>query len=202
MVSALMTYRKKKGEDTFVGVINRLDCQVSGLMVFAKTKDAAATLNKLMQHNEFNKYYYAVICGKPVEDKGTFVDYLVKDGKTNTSTVAQRDNKDAKRAELEYEVIKSIIEENTNKQLTLVKIHLITGRHHQIRVQFASRGLSLEGDSKYGGINLGDNWQNQSTGMVKSINSLNGIALCAYSLQIGKQKFEIGLDESIFKLFE
>jgi len=197
MVSALMTYRKKKGEDTFVGVINRLDRQVSGLMVFAKTKEEAAILNKLMQHNEFNKYYYAVVCGKPVNDKGSFVDYLLKDGKANTSTVVSKDIKDAKRAELEYEVIKTIVDENTGKNLTLVKIHLITGRHHQIRVQFATRGLVLEGDSKYKDT---DNSIHKICGTVT--NDSNGIALCAYSLQIGKQKFEINPEASIFKLFE
>ena len=197
MVSALMTYRKKKGEDTFVGVINRLDRQVSGLMVFAKTKEEAATLNKLMQKNEFNKYYYAVVCGKPVNDKGSFVDYLLKDGKANTSTVVSKDIKDAKRAELEYEVIKTIVDENTGKNLTLVKIHLITGRHHQIRVQFATRGLVLEGDSKYKDT---DNSIHKICGTVT--NDSNGIALCAYSLQIGKQKFEINPEASIFKLFE
>ena len=197
MVSALMTYRKKKGEDTFVGVINRLDRQVSGLMVFAKTKEEAAILNKLMQHNEFNKYYYAVVCGKPVNDKGSFVDYLLKDGKANTSTVVSKDIKDAKRAELEYEVIKTIVDENTGKNLTLVKIHLITGRHHQIRVQFATRGLVLEGDSKYKDT---DNSIHKICGTVT--NDSNGIALCAYSLQIGKQNFEINPEASIFKLFE
>jgi len=190
MVSALMTYKKMKGEDTFVGVINRLDRQVGGLMVFAKTKEQAAILNKLMQQNEFNKHYYAVVCGKLDEDKGTFVDYLLKNGKTNTSTVVSNDIKDSKRAELEYEVIKSIIDENTGKHLTLVKIHLITGRHHQIRIQFATRGLALAGDNKYG----------DSCNM--SINSSNGIGLFAYSLQIGKQKFEIKPEDSIFKLFE
>jgi len=198
MVSALMTYRKKKGEDTFIGVINRLDRQVSGLMVFAKTKQEAAILNKCMQHNEFNKYYYAVVFGKPVDNKGIFVDYLLKDGKTNTSIVASQDSKDAKRAELEYEVIKSIIDENTGNNLTLVKIHLITGRHHQIRVQFSMRGLALVGDTKYGcsdDISMNDKSFTHKT-------CADGIALCAYALQIGKQKFEINPEESIFKLFD
>ena len=190
MVSALMTYKKMKGEDTFVGVINRLDRQVGGLMVFAKTKEEAGILNKLMQQNEFNKHYYAVFCGKLDEDKGSFVDYLSKDGKTNTSTVVSKDCKDSKRAELEYEVIKSIYDENSGKDLTLVKIHLITGRHHQIRVQFAIRGLALVGDTKYGDSSN------------KSINSPDGISLFAYSLQIGKRKFEIKPEGSIFKLFE
>lgn len=198
MVSALRNYRKKKGEDTFIGVINRLDRQVSGIMVFAKTKETAAKLNKLMQANTFDKQYYAVICGKPVEQKGTFVDYLLKDERSNTSEVVVKDCKDAKRAELEYEVIKSIVNKNLEKSmdkshdqiLTLVKIHLITGRHHQIRIQFASRGMALVGDSKYG--NADD----------VNLNGFNGIALCAYALQIEKQKFQVEPEERIFKLFD
>lgn len=189
MVSALMSYRKKKGEDTFIGVINRLDRQVSGLMVFAKTKEEAAILNKLMQINSFEKHYYAVICGKLTEDTGTFVDYLLKNSKNNISAVVPQGRKDAKRAELEYEVIKCIVDENNGKEFTLVKVHLITGRHHQIRIQFASRGLALVGDSKYGDA---DNIR---------MNNYEGIALCAYSLQIGKQKFEIEPEGSIFKMF-
>lgn len=225
MVSALMNYRKKKGEDTFVGVINRLDRQVSGLMVFAKTKEEAARLNKLMQGNSFDKYYFAVVCGQPNEDKGSFVDYLIKDGKSNTSAVGSKDSKDAKRAELEYEVMKSIVDVSNGEKLTLVKIHLITGRHHQIRVQFANRGLALKGDTKYGVTKYGvtkykdTNSVNMKSGDTNSvstnsrepqysnsdnasINNSNGIALCAYSLQIGKDKFEIEPEGSIFKLFE
>ena len=194
MVSALMTYRRQKGEDTFIGVINRLDRQVSGLMLFAKTKAAAASLNKLMQQNSFNKNYYAVICGRPDEAKGIFVDYLLKDGKTNTSAVVTKELKDAKRAELEYEVIKSISLEGMGQIITLVRIHLITGRHHQIRVQFASRGFYLVGDVKYG---LKNHVINEILNTSK-----DGIALCAYSLQIGKRLFEIEPEERIFKLFE
>ena len=193
MVSALMTYRRQKGEDTFIGVINRLDRQVSGLMLFAKTKAAAASLNKLMQQNSFNKYYYAVVCGKPDEIKGTFVDYLLKDGKSNASAVVTKDLKDAKRAELEYEVIKSISYEGTDQIITLVRIHLITGRHHQIRVQFASRGLYLVGDAKYG---LKNHPINEIANAAK-----DGIALCAYSMQIGKRLFEVEPKDLIFKLF-
>ena len=187
MVSALMTYRRKKGEDTFIGVINRLDRQVSGLMLFAKTKDEAARLNKLMQQNSFNKHYYAVVCGKPQDDKGTFVDYLLKDGRSNTSSVVSKDTKDAKRAELEYQVLESITEANTGRIITLVRIHLITGRHHQIRVQFAQRGMILIGDTKYSDARSESN---------------EGIALCAYSLEIAKQHFEIEPKEAIFAIFK
>lgn len=194
MVSALMTYRKKKGEDTFIGVINRLDRQVSGLMIFAKTKNEAAKLNKLMQQNLFDKQYYAVIYGIPSEEKGIFVDYLLKDGKNNTASVVEKEVKDAKYAKLEYQVIKSITEEATGLTLTLVRIHLITGRHHQIRVQFSHRGLGLVGDTKYGnGVNV------PGGSIVDSNLDKNGIALCAYSLQVGNRLFEIEPEDDIFK---
>lgn len=189
MVSALMTYRKKKGEDTFIGVINRLDRQVSGIMVFAKTKEQAAKLNKLMQQKSFDKQYYAVVCGKPKEPTGTFVDYLIKDARMNKSEIVGKEIIGAKRAELSYEVMKTIVYEANGEELTLVKVQLITGRHHQIRVQFASRGLALIGDNKYAKSDMG------------GYNS-KGIALCAYALHIGKQSFEIVPDDPVFKLFD
>lgn len=121
-------------------------------MLFAKTKQAAARLSKEMQQNTLNKQYYALICGKPEQSKGTFVDYLQKDAKANLSKVVSKESKEAKRAELEYEVLKTVyVQAHEQMPVTLVKIHLLTGRHHQIRVQFASRSLPLLGDTKYGG---------------------------------------------------
>lgn len=168
MVSALRAYRSRKGEDSYIAVINRLDRPVSGLVLFAKNPKSAAKLTAKMQQNHINKYYYAVVCGKLSEKSGTFVDYLVKDGKTNISRVTTN-IKEGKRAELEYEVLCE------KEEHSLVRIHLKTGRHHQIRVQFASRGLPLLGDFKY-------------NPMVKE----NGnIALCAYRLEISNQVFEV-----------
>lgn len=77
-------------------------------MLFAKTKQAAARLSKEMQQNTLNKQYYALICGKPEQSKGTFVDYLQKDAKANLSKVVSKESKEAKRAELEYEVLKTV----------------------------------------------------------------------------------------------
>lgn len=172
MVSALRTYRMGKGEDSYIAILNRLDRPVSGLVLFAKTKERAAALTKEMQNNHINKYYYAVICGKPEEPKGTFVDYLIKDGKSNSSSVT-KDQKNGKRAELEYEVLADRAYEDGVR--SLVRIHLKTGRHHQIRVQFASRNYPLYGDAKY------------------NPNSVNGenIALCAYQLEVGKKIYNI-----------
>lgn len=187
MVSRCLTYRRQKGEEAYVAVINRLDRPVSGLMVFAKNKKTAAVLSAALQKDTFNKQYYAVVCGKPKEDKGLFVDYLLKDGKTNSSKVVLESTTGSKKAELEYETIQTL-EDELGNVLTLVRIHLITGRHHQIRVQFASRGLPLLGDVKYGG---------EAANIAKESNA-HELALCAYSLSVAGKKFEIKPQGKIF----
>ena len=150
LVSEVLTYRRSKKETAYAAVINRLDRPVGGLVLFAKTKQAAARLSKEMQQNTLNKQYYALICGKPEQSKGTFVDYLQKDAKANLSKVVSKESKEAKRAELEYEVLKTVyVQAHEQMPVTLVKIHLMTGRHHQIRVQFSHHGLPLYGDNRY-----------------------------------------------------
>ena len=121
-------------EEPYLAVVHRLDRPVGGLMVLAKTKEAAANLSEQIQNFEFEKNYQAVVCGNLREDFGTFEDYLLKNGKTNKTEVVKAGTPGARKAELDYELI-------------LVILH--TGRHHQIRVQFASRGLGLYGDTKY-----------------------------------------------------
>lgn len=147
LVSEVMTYNASQGKPAYAAIINRLDRPVSGLVLIAKNKSAAAKYSTLMQkEGGFNKQYEALICGKVSEPKGTFVDYLKKDGRTNTSAIVPADaadnDKDAKLSKLEYEVISY----DEVKDITHVRIHLITGRHHQIRVQFASRRNPLVGD--------------------------------------------------------
>ncbi len=115
-------------------------------MVFARTSKAASRLSEAVRNKELNKSYLAIVDGKMVENKGTFKDYLYKNEKTNTSRIAKASEKNAKEAILDYEVI--LYNEEIN--LSVVKVNLHTGRHHQIRVQFASRGHSLNGDQKYG----------------------------------------------------
>lgn len=143
LVSLLMTYLAQKGEKTQISVINRLDRPVSGLVLLAKNKEAASKLSKELAAGRIEKKYMAVIHGELPEKTGTFTDYLLKDSKNNMSRVVSDKVKDAKKAVLEYEVLK------TEQALSLVCIRLITGRHHQIRVQFASRGHALYGDTKY-----------------------------------------------------
>ena len=131
-----------------MSVINRLDRPVGGIIILAKNKKAAAECSALVQNNEVEKEYTAVICGKTECEEGTFEDYLVKNAKLNTSSVADKSNKNAKKAVLHYKVLKTVEDEEFGN-LSLVKIKLETGRHHQIRVQFASRNIALWGDSKY-----------------------------------------------------
>ena len=142
LLSMLKEYIKEKYHkpgNVYLGLVHRLDRPTEGIMVFAKTSKAAERLSNQIKNNLFNKTYYAVVEGKPKE-KDTFKDYLIKDEKTNTSYVT---NKDGKLAILEYELLSS------KDNLSLVKINLQTGRHHQIRVQFASRNYPLYGDHKY-----------------------------------------------------
>lgn len=146
MVSALKTYRARKKEEPYIGLIHRLDQPVEGVMVFAKTKAAAAHLSGQVSGRLVEKQYLAVLSGIPPEEKGELRDYLLRDGKTNTSRVVPRGTPGAKSAHLSYEVLKS----DREKDRALVRITLHTGRHHQIRVQFAHAGCPIYADAKYG----------------------------------------------------
>lgn len=144
MLTIIKKYIKdkyKKPGNVYLGLVHRLDRPVSGVMVFAKTSKAAARLSSQIQKHEFSKHYLAVINGILPEKNGEFLDYLQKDNNGNTH-VTTSDN--GKKAILNYEVI----EEKGN--YSLVDVSLVTGRHHQIRVQFASRGYPLIGDNRYG----------------------------------------------------
>ena len=124
--------------------LHRLDRQVGGVMVYAKSHFAASVLSRDIAEHRFKKEYIALIHGKPETDKGEMRDLLFKDSRKNKSYVVNRMRKGVKEALLEYEVL------NSKDGLSLVKILLHTGRTHQIRVQFASRKMPLVGDRKYG----------------------------------------------------
>ena len=151
LLSVLKEYIKEKYHkpgNVYLGLVHRLDRPVSGIMVFAKTSKAAERLSKQINNKEFIKTYYAIIEGIPKE-KDTLKDYLKKDEKTNTSFVTNE--KEGKLSILEYNLIKS------KNNLSLVKINLLTGRSHQIRVQFSSRNHPLYGDHKYNKNFIKDN---------------------------------------------
>lgn len=124
--------------------VHRLDTAVGGVMVFAKTKQAAAKMCALVSENQLHKQYLVVLQGVPEKESDTLVDLLFKDSRKNKSFVVKRERKGVKKASLEYNLISS------KDDLSLVKVKLHTGRTHQIRVQFASRKLPLLGDGKYG----------------------------------------------------
>ena len=128
----------------YLAVIHRLDQPVTGLLVFAKTPAAAKELNRQLQTYGFGKYYRAWLSGIPTSEEGELTDYLVKDGRTNMSRVCTADTPGAKKAELHYNIQK------TMSGCCLAEITLKTGRHHQIRVQMANMGCPIIGDRKYG----------------------------------------------------
>lgn len=133
--------------EPYVGVIHRLDKPVGGIMVYAKNQKAAASLSKQVQDGRMKKIYNAVVCGKLVDIVGNYVDYLLKDGRNNFSFVVDKDTPDSRRAELVYRALDVKTEEE--REISLVEIELLSGRHHQIRVQFAAHGNPLWGDGKY-----------------------------------------------------
>ena len=116
-------------------------------MVFAKTSKAAARLSEQVREKVFKKTYLVVVNGKMEEEKQTLQDYLLKNEKNNMSRVVQEGVKNSKLAVLDYEVLKY----NSEINLSVLKVNLHTGRHHQIRVQLSSRNHSIYGDQKYGG---------------------------------------------------
>lgn len=147
MVNLLKNYVKEKYNkpgNVFIGLIHRLDRPVGGVMVFAKTSKAASRLSEQVRNKSFKKTYRAVIHGTMNKKEDTLKDYLYKNKKTNMVSVVNKNHKEAKNAELDYETLQS------KNNFSLVQIDLKTGRPHQIRVQFASRNHPLFGDQRYG----------------------------------------------------
>ena len=122
--------------------IHRLDKNVGGVMVYARTKSAAAALSKAVQEGTMVKEYVATVHGTPPES-GDWTDLLFKDSSKNKVFVVKKERRGVKKARLEYSRL-------TAGEESLVRIRLHTGRSHQIRVQFSSRGFPLVGDHKYG----------------------------------------------------
>ena len=135
--------RAQLGTD-YVGVVHRLDREVGGVMVYAKTPGAAAALSRSVQERTLEKTYLAVLRGIPEASAGTLEDLLFHDQNRNKTYVVDRMRKGVKEAELEYTVIGCV------NDSSLLRIRLHTGRSHQIRVQFASRAMPLLGDARYG----------------------------------------------------
>lgn len=192
MVSLLRNHlaAASTGQIPYLGVIHRLDQPVQGVMVFAKNKKAARNLSAQISNGEMQKTYLAVTCGIAKEND-SLTDYLQKDGRTNTSRIVRKGAQDAKEARLNYVRRETLPAGSTiSVPLSLVEIHLFTGRHHQIRVQMAGAGFPLYGDQKYNPTPIG-----------------SSAALCAWKLSLlhpssGKKlTFSCTPADEIFQVF-
>ncbi|WDV45354.1 RNA pseudouridine synthase [Clostridiaceae bacterium M8S5] len=151
MLSLIKEYlieKNKSSKEPYTAIVHRLDRPVGGIMVFAKTKSACSHLNKQIQNKQIKKTYYCTVCGEIEQKEGTLKDYLKRLKTINMSKAVDESTKGAKEAILQYRVLNSINDEEHGK-LSLVKVNLVTGRHHQIRVQLSHHGYPLWGDTKY-----------------------------------------------------
>lgn len=146
MVSLLKNHlhEASQGRPPYLAVIHRLDQPVTGLLVFGKNKKAAAGLTRQLTSSGFGKHYLAVLSGIPAMEEATLTDYMVKDGRTNTSRICTKDTPNAKEARLHYKLIQK------TEDTAVADVTLDTGRHHQIRVQMSALGCPILGDTKYG----------------------------------------------------
>ena len=135
--------RHNKPGEAFLGLVHRLDRPTGGVMVFARTSKAASRLSDQIRRGAITKTYFAVLDGSPPPD-GPLEDYLLKDRDRNTVHVVDADIPDARAASLHFQAVAQA------DGKSLIRVDLITGRSHQIRVQFASRGAPLAGDHRYG----------------------------------------------------
>jgi len=139
-VKKYLKEKYKKPGNVFLGLLHRLDRPVSGIVLFAKTSKGASRLSEQFRNHTVKKVYYALAEKAPKQKSGTLIHYLKKDEKRNYTTVFDKPTDGALKAELDYEVVDK----------NILKIHLKTGRSHQIRSQLAHIGCPIVGDVKYG----------------------------------------------------
>lgn len=155
MVDLLKDYIKEKYAkpgNVYLGLVHRLDLNVGGVMIFAKTSKAARRLSEQVRSDDFGKRYLAIAKGTYVNKEGSLEDYIAKDEKLKTAKIAPSNS--GQYSLLHYQVLgESDLEGST---YSLVDVKLITGRFHQIRFQFAHHGHPLLGDKKYGGHGVDD----------------------------------------------
>lgn len=144
IVKAYVKEKYQKPGEAYIGLLHRLDRPAAGLMVFARTSKAAARLSEEIRQGRMKKGYLAIVRSAQLPAKGRLEDYICKDTRKNISRIAAPGESGAKFAALEYEVLQE------RGSWALARIDLLTGRPHQIRLQFSTRGWPLLGDAKYG----------------------------------------------------
>lgn len=133
-----------KPGNVFLGVVHRLDRPVWGTVVFARTSKALTRLNEMFRRGDVKKTYWAISPNCPAQPEGTLTNWIVRKEEQNKSYAYDREVPGSKKAVLEYKVIAH------SERYHLIEVHLITGRHHQIRCQLAHIGCPIKGDLKYG----------------------------------------------------
>ena len=149
MTSLLRAHLTEMNENSDIFVVHRLDRATGGIILYARNKNAAAAFSQLVaEKNGFDKEYLAIVANTPDEQCGNMTNYLLKDRAKKKAFVVKNERKGSKLASLDYDVVKtSAVGE---KLFSLIHIKLNTGRFHQIRAQFSSRGMPIYGDGKYG----------------------------------------------------
>ncbi len=140
----LFQYLRKKEKRPFIGVVHRLDRLTSGVLLFAKKKDALRKLNRQFSERQVKKVYLALLSPFCLDKSGLLTGWLIKDQKNKKAEIKLRETVDAKKVTLSYRLLKE------EEGAALVEVHPFTGRFHQIRVQFATAGCPVVGDEKYG----------------------------------------------------
>jgi len=144
IVKSYIAERYNKPGAVFLGTVHRIDRPVSGVVVFARTSKALTRMNELFRTRDITKRYLAVVQGRPAIPEQTLVHWLTKNEGANRATAYKKETAGALRCELEYRLLGS------SSGVSLVEVHPLTGRSHQIRCQLAAIGCPIAGDLKYG----------------------------------------------------
>ena len=144
LLKSFMKERDQKPGNVFLGLVHRIDRPTSGLVIYAKTSKALSRLTQMIKNREIKKIYWAIVPKEIIPQSQTLTHYLKKNEKNNKAIVYNKETDGAKKAILNYQIIKTL------DNYMLLEIDLQTGRHHQIRAQLSKIGVPIKGDLKYG----------------------------------------------------